>query len=257
MPLENIRTYYINLDFRTDRNKDVSEKLINKLGFSETNIYRFSAIDGKNLSEELKNKNYIDDEIITMIKNLDITYKSAELSCLLSHYFLLKQIVNNPNITDNELIFIFEDDFFINEGYLQQNEFLNIILELEKYKDANDFDMIYLGGRFSLNFNPLNQDNSFKKINNESNLYLRTIGSGYNWDRTLHNYIINKKSATNLLNLVIENFRNNNKIIHEIDHLYCNGTLKSLDYFPHIFYSPLNYTSNIQFSNKFINTKNI
>ena len=257
MPLENITTYYINLDFRTDRNKDVIEKLINKLGFSETNIYRFSAIDGKNLIDELKNKNYIDDEIIYMIKNLDITYKSAELACLLSHYFLLKQIVNNPNITDNELIFIFEDDFFINEKYLQQNLFSNIILELENYKNMNDFDIIYLGGRFNLNFNLLNHDKSFKKINNESNLYLRTIGSGYNWDRTLHNYIINKKSATNLLNLVIENFKNNKKIIHEIDHLYCNGTLKTLDYFPHIFYSPLNYTSNIQFSDKFINTKNI
>lgn len=257
MPLENIKTYYINLDFRMDRNKDVIEKLINKLGFSETNIYRFSAIDGKKLSDELKNKNYIDDEIITMIKNLDIRYKTTILACLLSHYFLLKQIVNNPNITDNELIFIFEDDFFINEEYLQQNSFSNIILELENYKDMNDFDMIYLGGRFYLNFNPLNHNNFFKKISNESNLYLRTNGSGYNWDRTTHNYIVTKKSAKNLLNIMIENFRDNKKIIHEIDSLYCNRTLKSLDYFPHIFYSPLNYTSDIQLSDIFINTKNI
>ena len=53
--MENIKVYYINLDKRTERNTDVLEKL-NYLGFKDENIKRFSAVNGKNIKNDLKKK---------------------------------------------------------------------------------------------------------------------------------------------------------------------------------------------------------
>jgi GR25 family glycosyltransferase involved in LPS biosynthesis len=272
MGLQNILAYYINLDFRTDRNHDVKEKL-NKLGFNEENINRFSAIDGKNLSNDLDNKGFMGTKILELIKNANIQYKSTELAVLLSHYFLLQQIIQNPNINEKEFIFVFEDDFFINEKYLEAKPFIKIIEEIEYFNTLNEssvqsidqltdqstWDILFLGGRFNLGFVPtsINNTENFQKI--DENFYLRVKkGKPMDWDRTLHNYVINKKSAGKLCEIIENNFVSG-KIIKQIDHLFCNDSngLKSFDYFPHIFYSPLNYTTDIQFSKLFIKTGNI
>lgn len=267
MGLENITAHYINLDFRTDRNQDIREKL-SKLGFAESNITRFSALDGKKLSEDLVNKNLSQTLMIQIIKNNNNVYKSTELAVTLSHYFLLQKIIQNPNISWTEPIFIFEDDFFLNDKYLDSKPFGEIIGEIEcfnrsltqVYPDESTWDIIFLGGRFNIGFIPQSifdeSSLNFKKIN--ENFYQRIQGKGMDWDRTLHNYVINKKSAIKLCEIIESNFTQK-KPIRQIDHLYCSGSngLKSFDYFPHIFYSPLNYTSDIQFSKLKIKTSNL
>jgi GR25 family glycosyltransferase involved in LPS biosynthesis len=276
MELQNIIAYYINLDFRTDRNHDVKEKL-NKLGFNEKNINRFSAIDGKNLSNELNNKGFMGTKILELVKNANIQYKSTELAVLLSHYFLLQQIIQNPNINEKEFVFVFEDDFFINEKYLDEKPFIKIIEEIKCFNALNEtteqlteqstkqstkqsiWDILFLGGRFKVGFIPtsINNTENFQKI--DENFYLRVKkGKPMDWDRTLHNYVINKKSAIKLCEIIENNFVSG-KIINQIDHLFCNDSngLKSFDYFPHIFYSPINYTTDIQFSRLYIKTGNI
>ena len=47
--MDSVYVRYINLDRRTDRNQDVMNKFKSVLGFDESNIKRFSAIDGTNL----------------------------------------------------------------------------------------------------------------------------------------------------------------------------------------------------------------
>ena len=171
MVLENIKAFYINLDFRIDRNRDVQEKLIG-LGFKPENINRFSAIDGKELSAEIENKGLVDSQIIKLIKNKNVVCKSTELACMLSHYFLLKQVIQNPNISENEIIFIFEDDFFINQKYLEIKTFKQIIEDIEKFsiEQNNNWDMLFLGGRFTNGFIP-------KSINDMNILYLYSLRS--------------------------------------------------------------------------------
>lgn len=114
MDLNTVFVRYINLDRRQDRNDDTIKKLVDILGFNPSNIKRFSAIDGANIIEDLKNKNYIENDFIKILQSVNLNVKTGELGCLLSHYFLLEEICSDTTITDNSYIFIFEDDFFIN-----------------------------------------------------------------------------------------------------------------------------------------------
>lgn len=247
--MENVYACYINLDRRVDRNQTVKNNLVN-LGFRNENIKRFSAIDGKNLIEDLKKKNYDQDEIIDSIiesmKRLDKTLSIGEIGCMLSHYFLLKDIYNNSSISENSLIFIFEDDFFINQSYLQTKSFDTITNEIIDFDKNNNWDLIYLGGRFNQNFIPKPENfNFFNKINR--NIFLRIKGQSWDWDRTTHSYVVKKKNIANIYNLILKNFQSNN-LIEQIDSLYNNSTSKILtfDHFPHLFYSPMNWSSDIQ-----------
>jgi len=140
--MDNIIVYYINLDKRTERNTDVLQKL-NFLGFKNENIKRFSAINGINLKTDLINKNYINNEIINLLQNKNINIRLGELGCSLSHYFIYEEIINDETITDDTIIFIFEDDFFINEKYLNENSFISIINDLHDF-NKNEWDLIYM-----------------------------------------------------------------------------------------------------------------
>lgn len=249
---------YINLDRRTDRNEDVLKKLISILGFDKSNIKRFSAIDGNNLIKDLVMKNYIRDELIEIIKEKQIDVKATELACLLSHYFLLKEIVEDKTIPDESIIFLFEDDFFINEQYLSTIKILDIIEEIKKLEFVKEstYDMIYMGGRFTQNFIPKNKTYF---INIFKNLYKRIDGQGIDWDRTTHNYLVKKSNINNILKCYFEYFKNQKNLKFQVDSFY-NSQSKNIimyDYFPHIFYSPWNYTTDIQYSRLIINTKDI
>ena len=88
-------------------------------------------------------------------------------------------------------------------------------------------------------------------------MFLRIKGHGLNWDRTTHSYVVNKKNIANIYNLILQNFQSTN-IIEQIDHLYIQSSkLTCYDYFPHLFYSPANYTSDIQNNNIRISGKEL
>jgi len=249
---------YINLDRRLDRNDDTIKKFIDILGFNPSNIKRFSAIDGSNIVDDLRNKNYLGDEIIKILHSANMDIKTGELGCLLSHYFLLKEIINDTSIPDNSNIFIFEDDFFIDNLNLEKNDLNKIFNELNCSKLDNDglWDMIYFGGRFRINFSPsnLNMTNFFS--HSFDNFYLRIKGQGMDWDRTTHNYLIKKNNIQKILNCILNHYLTEVKPIQQIDNLYnsFSSKLNMYDYFPHLFFSPMNYSTDIQNSKKTINT---
>jgi GR25 family glycosyltransferase involved in LPS biosynthesis len=261
MDLENIFIRYINLDRRTDRNEDVKKKFVDILGFNFEKIQRFSAIDGINIIDELRHKNYVNDEIIKTLQTKNLIVKSAELGCMLSHYFLLKQIMTDETIPEDSLVFIFEDDFFINSEYLKLTKLNDIIdkLNVSKINNENNWDMIYFGGRFNVNFYPSKSNIKNFFTHSFDNFYLRVNGFGLDWDRTTCNYLVKKKNIKKILDCILDHYINTNKIIIQIDSLY-NSLSKKLfmyDYFPHLFYSPLNYSTDIQKSMIKINTSNI
>jgi len=256
--MDSIYVRYINLDRRTDRNEDVLKKLTSILGFEESNIKRFSAIDGNNLIQDLVIKNYIQDKLIEIIKEKKNNVKAPELACLLSHYFLLKEIVEDKTIPYDSIIFLFEDDFFINTQYLMSIKILDIVEEIKNadFNKESKWDMIYMGGRFKPNFIPKNKT-FFNHIFN--NLYKRIAGQGMDWDRTTHNYLVKKSNIQNILKCYLEYFEDKKNPAFQVDTFYNSQTknLEMYDYFPHIFYSPWNYLTDIQYSKLIINTKDI
>jgi GR25 family glycosyltransferase involved in LPS biosynthesis len=256
--MDSVYVRYINLDRRTDRNEDVLKKLISILGFEKKNIKRFSAINGNNLVKDLIDKNYIRDELIEIIKGRKINVKAPELGCLLSHYFLLKETCEDKTIPNDSIIFLFEDDFFINTPYLETTGITNIIREIKNLEIEKEglLDMIYLGGRFTPNFIPKNKT-YFSHISN--NIYKRINGRGIDWDRTTHNYLIKKSNIQNILKCYLEYFTTQSNPTFQVDSFYNSHTniLNMYDYFPHIFYSPWNYSTDIQKSELKINTKDL
>lgn len=259
--MDSVYVRYINLDRRTDRNQDVMNKFKSVLGFDESNIKRFSAIDGTNLIKDLVEKNYIGDELINIIREKQINVKAPELACLLSHYLLLKEIVEDKTIPDDSIIFLFEDDFFINTEYISTIKISDIVDEIKNTEldKESKWDMIYLGGRFTPNFIPKNKTYFTHVFNN---LYKRINGQGMDWDRTTHNYLVKKSNIQNILKRYLEYFEyfeNQKNLSFQVDSFYNSQTknLEMYDYFPHIFYSPWNYSTDIQYSKLMINTKDI
>lgn len=259
--MDTVYVRYINLDRRPDRNDDTINKLVNILGFDKSNIKRFSAIDGSNIVEDLRNKNYIGDEIIKTLQSANLNVKTGELGCLLSHYFLLKEIINDTSIPDNSNVFIFEDDFFINPFNLEKNNLNKILSELNcsELDNSNLWDMIYFGGRFRLNFSPSNLNMTKFFSHSFDNFYLRVKGQGMDWDRTTHNYLVKKNNILKILNCILNHYSNEVKPIQQIDSLYnsFSSKLNMYDYFPHLFFSPANYSTDIQHSKTTINTKDL
>lgn len=261
MNLDSIFVRYINLDRRIDRKEDTMKKFVDILGFNAVNIKRFSAINGSNIIDDLKNKNYIEDDMIKILQSSNLNIRTGELGCLLSHYFLLKEIVDDTTIQDNSYVFIFEDDFFINTPYFEKNNLTDILNKLNSSEldNKNLWDILYFGGRFRQNFAP-SQSNLTKFFTHSfDNFYLRIKGHGGDWDRTTHNYLVKKNNIPKILNCILNHYSKEVKPINQIDSLYnsFSSKLNMYDYFPHLFYSPMNYSTDIQNSRITINTTNI
>lgn len=242
---------YINLDRRPDRDKDTLGKIIN-LGFDLKKIKRFSAIDGKKITNDLKDKKYIENKFIKILQTKNLNAKVGELGCLLSHWFLLNEIYNDEMIGMDSYVFIFEDDFFINDVYLETTNLDTIIDKLNTQQF--DGDIIYFGGRFKVNFTP--SKNAYEKFFSHSfdNFYLRIKGQGLDWDRTTHNYLVKKKNIPKILNCIVNYYSSQNRPKFQVDHMLSSlsSQISMYDYFPHLFYSPMNYSTDIQNSSSSI-----
>ena len=258
--MENILIKFINLDRRPDRLELFYENIKKlDLDIEPNQMERFSAIDGNNLLADIQNKNYHNDEIFNYFKN-NKRYATGELGCLLSHYFLLKQISLDDTIEDSKIIFIFEDDVFISEDFLKQNNFKDILQELPYFNKHYDWDLIYLGGKYQVNYLPSSRHIiiNYEKIH--TNFYKRNIEkeiketkttfNNSEFNRVTHCLIVNKKSAKKIIDSLLVFLKNNMvKNVHTgIDTIITKYLLDiiKIDYFPHIFYSPLNYKTDIQ-----------
>ena len=150
------KIYCINLDRRKDRWIEATNEF-NKINCK---VGRFSAIDGKKL------------KIIDTEKKIN----NSEIGCFMSHYQILKKIVNS----EGDKFLILEDDIVFNNNF---ND--NFFLYEKQLPD--DWDMVYMSG-----------NNTKPMIKITDNVY-KTNGT-----LALHSYFIKKKTAIDLIKLISE-----------------------------------------------------
>ena len=130
------KRFVINLDRRKDRYND----FLKRIPFDSDVCERFSAIDGKNIKD---------------FKHKDNPFV---IGCHLSHKNILNLVVDDENIKDDDIILIFEDDVFFSDSF--DLEIRKIVQFLKKLDKINY--LLYIGGRFTLNFKPSSIKSSFK-----------------------------------------------------------------------------------------------
>lgn len=226
----------INLDRRKDR-MDTMLKNIASTSFRDYPIERFSAINGIDLIQDIKNKRLDDDIVWKVITSLNKdSIPKGRLGCFLSHYFLFKKIWKDVTIDIDQMIIIMEDDV-----HFSKNDYSGEIADIIKFNKTNIFDLIYISGRFKKNFT-CNDSKMYKKVG--SFIYERLSGEGYNWDRTTNSFIIKKNSIPQILDYFIKFILTDT--FEAIDYILLRANIINLDVFPHLFYSPLDYSTDIQ-----------
>ena len=148
---------------------------------------------------------------------------------------------------DEDYICIFEEDFLyagssenFNKTFLSLNE-----TDLNKL----DVDFLYLGGRFKPNF--YTEGDCYEQTDNV-NIFkrIKSIRSHEN-DRGAFSYVVRKKICKKLIEIISDRFIKTTKYTTKLEPIDCiyqifSDEINIFDYFPHIFYSPTNYKSDIQ-----------
>lgn len=244
--------YVINLNRRTDRWNNIT-KIINDTCLKNHNFIRFNAIDGNNFNEDLINHNLNEHQILNKLKENKINVSSGIIGCFLSHISALKKISEDDSLNPNDYVGIYEDDFLFSGSINSFNE------SYETLSNTNlnelEVDLIYIGGRFKPNF-IFFDEKTFQQTSN-INIFSRGPRENIkieNYDRCNSSYLIRKDSCKKLIDLVTINFLRNKEVI-AIDVVYplLYKNIKMFDYYPHLFYSIRNYTSDINNkTNKYI-----
>ena len=77
----------------------------------------------------------------------------GELGCLLSHYFVLKEIASSSAASDqDEIVFIFEDDVFISDDSEHVKDAFELISKFTTETPFDEWDLLYVSGRWSSSF---------------------------------------------------------------------------------------------------------
>jgi len=243
--------YYINLERRNDRWKEALEK-INNTCLKNYPYTRYNAFDGTKEEEEKKrftNKKIV--EIFNKLIENKVNYKKGELGVLISHLSILIDIQNNPDYKDDDYFCIFEDDFFYASTEESFNESFTNLMTTDLNKMNIEF--LYIGGRFEPNFYVLNEE--IYEMTDNINIFLKKKNiNTLETDRCLSSYMIRKSVCVKLIDFIIDKFLMSKREIYHlkpIDRVIetFNYT-KVYDFFPHLFYSPRNYKSDIQLVKK-------
>ena len=235
------KKYVINLKKRSDRYQEFKERV--SPHFDPYLIERFDAIDGKNLDVST-----ISEEFLKKSTN------KGEIGCFLSHQQIWKLVIDDSSIDDDDLILVFEDDiFFTKENF--SGKFIEAVSNFKNVNKKNKY--LFLGGRFEPDFKPhLQRDMKYHWKKDSNDIIYERIPclpmKNPIFDRTTHVNIFTKSMASFLYNIT----KTNEKMPSAFDkfliysHTKNSNDIFFYDYFPHIFYSPINYKSDIQFSSK-------
>lgn len=253
--------FIINLDRRPDRWDEISQK-INSTCLKDEIFIRYSAFDGNKWEEELKRLDLENDSIVKYLKTKKMNTVKGVFGCYMSHYTLLKSILNNKDIKDDEWIGIFEDDFFPHKDVKTFTKLWKKLKMSKEELDKMEIDMLYIGGKsesgfmvpihdFYLNFDMTQNSNLFKRKNIYELVYNGKLNTG-NIDRTTSSYIVKKSSIPTVLKALSINFVSRGQdgniyfIPIDLSYVLSSKIFKSGDHFPHLFYSPLDYSTDIQ-----------
>jgi GR25 family glycosyltransferase involved in LPS biosynthesis len=230
----------INLDKRPQRFTTFMSGL-NRTALNSINVSRFSAIDGSNLVDDLIAKGLKSDPIFKLLSDLNTSIPRGELGCLLSHYFVLREIEQNDSLHDNDYVLIFEDDVLFTDYDL--TKYFEHIDEFIK-ANINKADLIYVTGRWTPHF--ISKKMHFFERKSK-HFFLRKTGSGYDWDRGAVAYICTKDGAKKIIDRILNYFKveKNWKAVDNI-FLLTNDNIMCYDFFPHIFYCLPDVDTDIQ-----------
>ena len=238
--------YVINLDRRKDKYEEFSFRIKSRL--IDDTFIRISAFDGFNLfKDEVVRCGLMDHPLVRYIEKKGLVFKQGELGCFLSHLMTLDAITKNDLIGDDVYVQIFEDDAMCGENF--DENYAKLRKDLEIFQG----DFMYTGGRFSTQFNNDMKHNApFFKNMYTPNTFQRLQKSPicYLWDRTTHAYLVQKKKCKLIIDLLLTHFvKESTNVLLPIDQVYSGlcRKIKMFDYKPHIFYSPMNYKSDIQY----------
>lgn len=254
--------YVISLKRRDDRWEELGERM-NKTCLKDEKFVRFEAFDASNFNVEVERLGMQDDFIVKMCRAKSIKVSKGVFGCYISHLKVLEEIIGNKEIEEDDYVGVYEDDFFPCDDIQKFNAEYKYLKSLQKKLNGLDIDMIYHGGRFESDFMvPINEfyltqeftgvDRIYKRKNLEMFYKVPPTSSLWYIDRTTSSYIIKKGSAKKIIKLLQSTFleRINNEIsFRPIDLVYISrlhSQIKSFDYLPHLFYSPLDYQSDVQ-----------
>lgn len=236
------RRYVINLKRRPDRYAEFKNR--SSIYFNPELFEKFDAIDGKNLDPKIQEQE-------PFFQKVNI--RKGEIGCHLSHREIWKNVSEDETLSDDDLIIVLEDDVFFTDHNFE-HKFMDAINNFQKIKILNK--MLYIGGRFDKNFSPMKTEMNlhWKKpmlLESNNNLHERiykSIITKHIFDRTTHSLIFTKYTA----NIFLQSSLSDEKKPVAIDsflvwcHQQKKGPINYYDFFPHLFYSPLNYKTDIQ-----------
>jgi GR25 family glycosyltransferase involved in LPS biosynthesis len=228
----------INLDKRPERLNTFNANIQNSI-LKTIPVERFSAINGIDLINDIKTKQLNDDPIFEALNKLNIIVPKGELGCLLSHYFVLKEVIQNDKLSDNDYVLIFEDDVFFTD-YDQTKYFEHI----DEFIKSNQVDFVFVSGRWQPHFIAKSM-NFFER--KSKHFFQRKAGKGYDWDRCAPAYICTKEGARKMYMRVLSQFADKKQWM-AIDNIYSMSTsnVVTYDFFPHIYYCKPDYQTDIQ-----------
>ena len=218
--MEKYKYYVINLKRRPDR----FESFKKNYPLDISKIDKVEAIDGRTLTNIPDNFKYLN---------------VGEIGCFLSHKLIWEKTFFDK---DSNYSIIFEDDAIFSENFAKNfNEIINTNI---------DFDILFVGGRFTNNYKMINCIKVTDKI----------VKYNYNkeWElidcnRTTHAYIVSKKCCELLLKYFYKILKNNNiniikfaPVDHFIMHVLRLNKIDIYHSFPLLCHSPLVGDSDIR-----------
>jgi len=202
----------INLEKRPDRKNNTINEFA-KHNINSSNLEFVKGVDGSELEPTM--------EIYNLFKNNDFGGRKGFIGCALSHYYLWRQLVEDPN---NEYYLIFEDDIRLSKNFIRK-----MISLKDKYIEC---DFLLLGYHMFRNVR-----NNVKHIyddEDKESLNIARLETGL-YIGGFFAYSISKNGAKKMLDYIAEN-----GIGHGIDYvlkLACKDRINAFELRPNIVFS--------------------
>ena len=233
------KRYVINLKHREDRYSEFKQR--SSLYFDPELFEIFEGVYGKELDSETLSEPYFQRPYTRI----------GEIGCHLSYRQIWKNIAQDDELNDDDLVIVFEDDVFFTEDF--EKSFIEAVDSFnEENKQSNRF--LYIGGRFGKNFRPSVKelDIFWNKTKSSDKLHKRNYSGSIPKniiDRTTHVLIFSKYCAKIFLECSLSDDEKKPVPI-DLFLFWCHGqnkgSIEYYDFFPHLCYSPIDYKTDIQ-----------
>jgi len=218
--MQSIPKFVINLKRRPDRLKQFYERC------PFTDVIAMNAFDGRSPQDE-------PEDDLKRFSKLNCNL-SGEKALFVSHLRIYQEIVNKGYSS----ALIFEDDAEFCESFLKK-----YVISTKHVPD--DFDLLYIGGRFAPHFT-MNPSTYIQTARNLVKYRFDIPWDGHTMDRTTHAYIISNSAAKRLLEQFHSSYMDNTPIDHWIMRFFARTTKQIYSVLPLLCHSPMVSDSDIR-----------